>query len=104
MAFWRIYYGDGATFSSDEGEPWESPEWGAVLIAQPEAENINVLSLNQPYFVHRADLDLWYCSDYPGLMDQLVHFAHAIDCVRIGRWAPPADWKAIAARAREEVG
>ena len=103
MSDWRIYYGDGSTFSSADGEPQESPAWGAVLVTQPAVKGMDTLLLNDPFFVHRADRALWLTCDYPGLMDQLAHYAHAIDCVRVGRWAEPGDWKAIAARAREEV-
>ena len=100
---WRIYYADGSTFSSDEGEPKDSPPWGAVLVTQRDVPGMDVLS-GEPFFVHRADLDLWLKVDEVGLMDQMAHFAHVIDCVRPGRWAPVPEWKAICRRADEELG
>lgn len=104
MRAWRIYYGDGSTFCSSDGAPWESPEWGAVLITQPEVHGMDTLSHGQPYFLHRSDLDQWLNCDYPGLMDQVVHFAQHIDCVRVGRWQPTVDWQALCRRARSEMG
>jgi len=31
---WRIYYSDGTTFSAADGDPYEAPGWGAVIIPQ----------------------------------------------------------------------
>lgn len=31
---WRIYYGDGTTFDDSQGEPWDAPGTGVVVIVQ----------------------------------------------------------------------
>lgn len=99
---WRIYYTDGSTFSSDDGEPWESPSWGAALVVQPEVVGMDTLYYGNPFFLHRTDLDQWFNVDDTGLIDQFAHFAHVIDCVRPSRWMPTVEWKELMRRAAEE--
>jgi hypothetical protein len=83
------------------GAPHESPPYGAVLVTQPGI-GPEILSGGDPYFVHRTDHDQWWGCDLVGLYDQLTHYAHVIDCVRVGRWLRTPDWQEIQRRARRQ--
>ena len=39
---------------------------------------------NEDYYIHRTDRDYWTGHNLVGVVDQLKHFAHLIDCVRVG--------------------
>jgi hypothetical protein len=98
---WTLYYEDGGTFSDLDGAPWESPSFGAVVVTQYGKEPRTCQ--NDPFLVHRTDLDQWFGCDVPGLYDLLSHFAQHIDCVRIGRWMPTAEYRKIKMQANEEL-
>jgi hypothetical protein len=77
---WRIYYADGTTFDSTQGEPWDAPGTRVIIILQRHHD-----VREKPYFVWRGDYylwkhDRWYAVDYGALLqywfqDQL-HLKH----------------------------
>ena len=76
---WRIYYADGTTFDSTQGEPWEAPA-------------IHVLGINQrhqdpserPYHVWRANFFTWKQNQWFG-MDQYGFFQYMF----VDKWLHP---------------
>ena len=61
MTSWRIYYGDGSTFSSNDGHPEHAPATGVIVIAQR-----NPLPNENPYIQHMADYYVWLGSHWLG--------------------------------------
>ena len=115
MFKWRIYYDDGTTFDSNDGKPQDSPPWGAVVVAQPNAKgHARVLvGRNADYFLYNSKRRRWHQvgeiesegAVSIGLVDHLAHFAHELTCVRPARWmADDEAFKTIYAQAREDVG
>ena len=51
---WRIYYADRSTFSNLDGEPWQAPATGVIVIAQR-----NPLPNENPYIQHMTDYYCW---------------------------------------------
>lgn len=100
---WTLYYEDGRTFSSLDGEPHESPCWGVVACAQRGGDPL-VVGLNSDWLMWRADLAEWRECGEGGRDDHLVHFGHLVRCWRRTRWVGTADFRAIWARARAEFG
>lgn len=98
---WTLYYEDGTWFSSIDGEPYQSPVWGAVMVTQYDREPR--ACQNDPFLIHRTDQDQWYGCDHAGLLDQLSHFSHVIDCVRVGRWMPSENYRQVRSQANEEL-
>jgi hypothetical protein len=94
---WTLWYEDGSRFTSDDGAPHESPVGGAVLVSQDVPGN-EVLSYGQAWFVHRTDLG-WLNCDREGMHDQVMYYAHLIDCVRFGRWMERDAWRDVQKRA-----
>ena len=83
---WRLYYEDGSTFDSDQGEPWESPELGICLVAQPGKDQ-DILA-TRDYVIYRTDVERWMETDIAGLYDQLMTNVRYINCFRLTRQLP----------------
>jgi len=64
MVQWRIYYDNGSTFDSLQGEPWQAPPSGVVVINQRH-ENPRERSYFQKdgdYYIW--ELNRWWAVDY----------------------------------------
>lgn len=100
---WKLWYEDGRSFSSLDGEPWESPEWGVALVVQTNHPQ-QIVAHSLEYYYHRTDLDMWCDADPIGMIDQMVTYGHLIDCVRVGRWVrPQSKWSALVDKATLEL-
>ena len=105
MFKWRLYYENGSTFSDTDGEPWQSPGWGAVAIAQPNQYNAGFfrsILKDGPYFLYRKDWDCWMEVELDGLYDQLAHHAHLISAFRMGRYIRDDDFSDIKKQAKAD--
>jgi hypothetical protein len=90
MLQWRIYYGDGSTFSSEDGEPQNAPCRNVICIVEANDD------LGR-YIVHRRDYywwsEAWYGGDIFGLFDYLSDAGYKV--VKFGRTLPNAAYRAI---------
>lgn len=78
---WRVYYGDGSTFSSEDGPPEDAPPLGVqAVICQRE---------------------LWGCGDIFGLFDYLMSPGR-YKVVRFGRLVSNAAYQAAVEAARKD--
>lgn len=98
---WTLYYEDGSTFSDIDGAPHESPPWGVVAVAQPDIEP--AVMVNSDWLMYRTDQAAWAECGSDGFHDHATHYGHLIGCWRQTRWIRREDFKAIWARAREDV-
>lgn len=104
MFVWRLYYEDGTTFSDTDGEPYESPVWGCVALAQPHLDGSDKIMVNADYYLWRPDRGEWYQCGVDGLDDHMAHFGHLIQCVRKTRWIPSITFNDVWATARRDCG
>jgi hypothetical protein len=92
---WAIYYGDGSSFTDEDGGPGEAPAFGVAVIVQ-ESERVGRILIEsfegKDYYVFRAGE--WFVCDWTGLLDSLAHFPGCF--VKFGRTFGDDDW----ARAR----
>lgn len=61
---WRIYYADGSTFDSNQGEPWQAPASGVVIInleSEDERER-SYFQKDDDYYIWK--LNRWWSVDY----------------------------------------
>ena len=62
---WRIYYGDGSTFSDEDGSPFDAPRTGVQVIAytNPSTGKIDRLSQADFYYYEPecTDWGWWHC-------------------------------------------
>ena len=99
---WRIYYENGSTFSDTDGEPWESPAWGVVALAQPDADP--PIMVNADWMMWRTDRECWEQCGSDGFDDHAVHHGHVVRCWRKTRWIPTPDFREIWKVARRDCG
>lgn len=82
---WALWNVDGLCYSSTRYQPWETPAYGTLAMAQTSTKFQGVL-VNGDFFLHRKDWDCWHACDRDGLVDHLAHYAPLIDAVRPGRY------------------
>jgi hypothetical protein len=99
---WKLWYEDGSTFSSDQGEPNDSPVSGLLAVGQPGVDYKDVV-WNENFYIYRRDHGYWSGHDVFGLVDQVTHFAPVIGCVRAGRDTANSTMKGVARAATIEV-
>lgn len=93
---WRLYYGDGTTFSSDEGPPAAAPPVNVQAIAQAADLGIGRRTCSRCDF-YWFDRGEWHGSDLFGLFDYLMRVSPSI--VKFGRVLPRLEFEAILNRA-----
>lgn len=102
MLAWRIIYGNLDTFDSSQGGPEDAPSLNAQWI---------ILSVdNHPGYAHLKGSDWyfyledegWYGADLPGLLDHMMHQAHRIQAVLMGRTIPNEHWRQVKSLAEND--
>jgi hypothetical protein len=66
MLAWRIYYSDGSTFSSDQGEPQDAPPTGVICIRERNASAGSVTRSGKDFYIWNAEAGQWWQSDAVG--------------------------------------
>jgi len=95
MLAWRIYYGDGSTFSSADGAPSDAPSTNVQAIALEADPTIGrrICSRFDFYWYE----DEWHGGDLFGLFDYLQRVSPSI--VKFGRVLPRLEFEKILTRA-----
>lgn len=69
---WKIYYGDGTTFSDQDGRPTEAPSANVqIILESTEKEGVIRLS-GKNYYWYDEDLGQWCAGDYAGMIDYVL--------------------------------
>lgn len=83
---WCIYYEDGTTFSSLDGQPWESPVRPCVCITDTQIQvTYGPQSLWCEYYLWHNSFNQWWPHQLQGAVYQLTHNLGDIKAVRQGR-------------------
>lgn len=102
---WHIYYGDGSTFSDEDGPPSFAPALDVQVIGYSDpiiAREVGaVLLFGKDYYWW--DRWAWFGGDLFGLMDYLMR-ARGTALVLFGRFVPRAQYQAAIDRAMAECG
>jgi hypothetical protein len=94
---WEIYYGDGSTFSNEDGGPQDAPTRNVQVIVQDDPDVSWVMLTTHDYYVWRKDR--WFGVDKFGLWDYLA--SDGWKKVLFGRTLTNAEYKAIYERAKK---
>lgn len=70
MFRWRIYYGDGTTFSDAEGAPEDAPAWNVQAIIQTDRDHGRNIQTARDYYICRYER--WLGCDLIGVLDHLI--------------------------------
>jgi hypothetical protein len=102
---WCIYYSDGTTFSSADGEPWQAPARKVIIINQRHEDPDE-----RPYVQHRENYYIWLGYRWLGcdrdrlteywFLDNMVHDFRRASLM--GYTAPNAVYDAIVRAAKQD--
>jgi hypothetical protein len=93
MIDWKIWYGDGTTFTNVDGEPAEAPGRNVQVVGKADPEvGFRFLEGKDYYLLRKGE---WIGVDFQGLIDQLV----SQGIVKVGMLLTDAEWKEIHAQA-----
>ena len=96
---WRIWYADGSTFTSEDGDPADAPGAHVVVVAQtsPARDHAYTMSGQSLNTVHGYDWYIysqgsWFATNLMGLCQYLLDPGPKV--IKMGRWVPPDvfDW------------
>lgn len=67
---WRVYYGDGSTFSGDDSNPWDAPatDVQAIAVEMVEGEHRVIHSKDAYYWRNNG----WFACDMLGFWDYML--------------------------------
>ena len=69
---WKIFYGDGSTFSDQDGDPKDAPVANVQVIMQPHIESGRYMQVERDYYIYWTKGSRWVGVDLAGVMDFLV--------------------------------
>lgn len=92
---WRIYYANGGTFSSEDGNCREAPPWGVLVIVQQDTETGRSFWKDCDFYWWVKLC--WVGGDLIGLLDYLAH----CNCAKVlqGRTVPDSIYREAMRRA-----
>ena len=85
---YRIYYADETTY---DGDPFNAPAFGVLLILEPDKESGRRFVSNGDFYIWTGER--WFDVDYFGLIDYLAQPGHKK--VIFGRLVSNEDWHKI---------
>lgn len=97
---WTIYYGDGNTFSSDDGDPHDAPKLDVQVIAvRSDAAGVE-FEQGQDYFVYDPEAATlgFVGTDIHGMQDHLIRAKR--QCVFFGRHMQNDDFHKFFAKVK----
>ena len=101
---WCIWYVDGTTFSSDDGNPEDAPGAGVVVIAQdggshddPYVTGGQQWKTVSGYDWYIYDQGFWFSTNMQGLTQYITEPGAKI--IKAGRWVPPAVYNELRSKA-----
>lgn len=96
---WRIYYGDGSTFSNLEGTPEDAPCVNVMCAAYYDEDNRRRLAHSADYYFYEGGR--WYGVDLFGLWDYLSQ--PGLKLVKFGRMIGDAQYRAVMSKAMNDL-
>ena len=94
---WKIYYGDGTTFSSKDGEAREAPRRNIQCIVRADDEVGRYIERMNDFYVWCSERNNWKGVDQFGLYDYLLY--EFFPLVLFGRTITEKEYKALYDRA-----
>lgn len=70
---WRIYYDEGLTFDSSDGEPNDAPAYGVVAICTKDDKHGRLVLNGFDFYCYHTESKEWFGCDQWGMIDKLLH-------------------------------
>ena len=103
MVTWRVYYTDGSTFDSTDGEPRDAPGLGAQVIIQRDSDSRigSYLAFGGTYYFWKEGR--WFACDREGFWQYFFHNKYDHEKVALmGESVGNEIWNKILRRAKED--
>lgn len=100
MVAWRIYYGDGTTFSNLDGPPEAAPALNVMCVACYDDDNRRRLAHSMDYYFC-PDGTRWFGVDIFGLWDYLSR--PGLKVVKFGRLIADLQYREVMAKAMQDL-
>ena len=97
---WRIYYADGSTFDSTEGEPHEAPSVGFIVSVGYDENGDRYLMHGWDHYCYDKASSQWWGMDLMGVFDRLRR--NVLYAYKEGRTVTKKEWAAITERAHQD--
>jgi len=97
---WRIYYSDGSTFDSLQGEPHEAPPEGFICAIGYDDRAKRYIMHGWSHYQWDNEAEQWWGMDMPGLLDRLRR--NLVYAYKEGRTVRRAEWEQIMIRANND--
>lgn len=94
---WRIYYADGSTYSDADGDPFDAPALGALVVACEDATVGRILVYGHSFYFWYPEHERWWAGNLLGLVNYLTKPGPRR--VLIGEEVPNPKWDAAIERA-----
>lgn len=98
---WKIWYGDGSTFSSEDGPPAAAPSANVQVIAQEDPDVGRFLLNQRDYYIFNGGEIGWSSADQAGFWDYMINAPNP-KIIGIGRVISNAEFQAIYNSARND--
>jgi len=95
---WKIYYGDGSTYSNEDGEPELAPKRNVLAVAQCNEVTGHSVEHTTAYYCWFDPY--WRGCDQFGLWDYLAEPGTKV--VMFGRWVSNKDYTELLTRALQD--
>jgi hypothetical protein len=102
MMNWRVYYGDGSTFSDADGSPFAAPRSNVQVIIERDARVGWRWISGYDYFVLDPERGGWRETNEFGLFDYLQRAGQPL--VLFGRWLTDEEWHRLFTRVKSDLG
>lgn len=99
MIAWKIYYGDGTTFSSEQGSPESAPCTRVICVAWYDEDKRRKLSHQADYYVYGDGR--WFSADMSGLLQYLMEPGFKV--VKFGREIGDLAYRTIMSNAMNDL-
>jgi hypothetical protein len=99
MIRWRVYYGDGTTFSDQDGLPEDAPTTNVMCCAWYDEDNRRRLAHAADYYWFEDGR--WYGSDLFGLWDYLAR--PGLKIVKFGRMIGDLQFREVMSTAMNDL-
>lgn len=98
---WRIYYWNGATFDSNDGNPVDAPQDGVICIVGYSRHGRRYIACGYNWYRWEPDDRVWLGIDWHGIIDRL-RMGGGFIAFKEGRMMSNDGFQAMMARAHRD--
>lgn len=98
---WRVYYGNGETFTSDQGGAHDAPRTDVQIIAQQDQSMGWELLSSSDYYYYEEDRRNWYIADVFTIFDHLIRAKYPV--ILFGRMISDDEFTEITKRVLDDL-